>query len=314
MKVFLIGHRGWIGSLFVEEFTKRGIEVVHSRDNKRAEDPELLAEILLTGASHVLCCIGRTHGTRDGTTYTTIDYLEHPSTLRENINDNLFVPITLGLFCQKHRLHFTYIGTGCIFEYDAERPMPAGVAGAALSATAASFHRGFTEEDVPNFFGSNYSIVKGFTDRIFHQIPEVLNIRIRMPITSTDNPRNFISKIIRYEKICSLPNSMTVLDELIPAVCEMMAEGVCGTYNMTNPGTITHNEILEMYRDIVDPTFTWKNFTPEEQAKILLSKRSNNFLETTKLEGLFHSDVSQRIRPIQEAVKWCLENWKTSAA
>jgi dTDP-4-dehydrorhamnose reductase len=299
MKVFLIGHRGWIGTQFMGVFSTKGIEVIYSE--KRAEDPALLTDILTSSATHVLCCVGRTHGTRDGVTYTTIDYLEHPTALCENLNDNLFVPVTLALFCDSHKLHFTYLGTGCIFEYDAEHEMPRmGTSNEVI---------GFSEDDVPNFFGSNYSIVKGFTDRIFHTIPSALNLRIRMPITSHDNPRNFISKIIRYKKICSLPNSMTVLDELIPAAAEMMSARVVGTYNLTNPGTITHNEILFMYRDIVDPTFTWENFTPEEQSKILLSRRSNNFLDTTKLEAVFGR--SDMVRSIQDAVKSCLENWKT---
>lgn len=299
MKVFLIGHRGWIGKQFQDLLLSQGHEVTYSEI--RADDSKIHTEILESGATHVLCCVGRTHGTRDGITYTTIDYLEDPSTLRENINDNLYVPLSLALFCSKHRIHFTYIGTGCIFEYDDKHPMP---------ETGVSMPPGFTEEAIPNFFGSNYSIVKGFTDRLFHQIPTALNLRIRMPITRIDNPRNFISKIIRYEKICSLPNSMTVLDDLIPAAIEMMMANVSGTYNLTNPGTITHNEILQMYREIVDPTFTWKNFTPEEQSKILLSKRSNNFLETEKLEAVFGR--SDMIRSIHDAVRHCLVNWKSS--
>ena len=40
-----------------------------------------------------------------------------------------------------------------------------------------------------------------------------------------------------------------------------------GTLNLTNPGLISHNEILEMYKEIVDPTFKWSNFSVEEQAK-----------------------------------------------
>ena len=40
----------------------------------------------------------------------------------------------------------------------------------------------------------------------------------------------------------------------------------------------TKNEILTMYKEIVDPNFTWENFDIEEQNKILDSKRSNNYL------------------------------------
>ena len=85
-----------------------------------------------------------------------------------------------------------------------------------------------------------------------------------MPITDEVHPRNFITKITKYEKICSIPNSMSVLPELIPLSIEMMKNNEIGTFNFTNPGVISHNEILEMYRYIVDNTFKWKNFTIEE--------------------------------------------------
>ena len=80
----------------------------------------------------------------------------------------------------------------------------------------------FTEEDHPNFFGSSYSVVKGYTDRLMHNYDNVLNIRIRMPITNIDEPRNFITKITNYDKICSIPNSMTVLPELLPYLVKLM--------------------------------------------------------------------------------------------
>ena len=81
-----------------------------------------------------------------------------------------------------------------------------------------------------------------------------------MPITGEENSRNFITKITNYEYICSIPNSMTVLPELLPLVLDMMKNKTVGTINLTNPGLISHNEILEMYKEIVDPEFTWKNF------------------------------------------------------
>ena len=127
---------------------------------------------------------------------------------------------------------------------------------------------GFDESSKPNFFGSSYSIVKGFTDRFFHMHENhVLNLRIRMPINGEKNSRNFITKITTYDQICSIPNSMTVLPELLVYVLEMMKQKTVGTMNLTNPGLITHNEILDMYKEIVNPDFTWKNFSQEEQLK-----------------------------------------------
>ena len=40
-----------------------------------------------------------------------------------------------------------------------------------------------------------------------------------------------------------------------------------------------------MYKKYVDPTFSWKNFSQEEQLKVLAADRSNNELETAKLES-----------------------------
>ena len=126
-----------------------------------------------------------------------------------------------------------------------------------------------------------------------------------MPITGEPNPRNFITKITTYEKICSISNSMTVLDSLLPVAVDMMTNSLTGTVNLTNPGSISHNEILKLYRDIVDPNFTWKNFSIEEQAKILASARSNNLLDTTYLESLYN------IKPIYNAVKQALYTYKS---
>ena len=229
--------------------------------------------------------IGRTHGKIGDKIISTIDYLEEDGKLVENIRDNLYSPLLLAMLSNKYNIHFTYLGTGCIFDYDNEH------------------NTGFTEEDVPNFFGSSYSIVKGFTDCIMKTM-NVLNIRIRMPINSECNSRNFIRKITTYEKICSIPNSMSVLPELIPYAIKMMKNCVIGTINLTNPGVISPNEILELYTEIVDPLFVWKNFTIEEQNCVLSSKRSNNLLNTNKLEKLF-----PEIKNIKEAVKMCLREY-----
>jgi dTDP-glucose 4,6-dehydratase/UDP-glucose 4,6-dehydratase len=100
---------------------------------------------------------------------------------------------------------------------------------------------------------------------------------------------------------------MTVLPELLPFVIDMMKNKLTGTINLTNPGVISHNEMLEMYKEIVDPFFTWKNFTQEEQRKIIASDRSNNLLNTTKLETLYPSVLN-----IKDSVKNVLYEYRNS--
>jgi 3,5-epimerase/4-reductase len=282
--VLVFGGTGWIGGQIVEELRRVGY-VVSTVQHPRADDTDAVGRLLDEAKpDRVICLVGRTHGPG----FPTIDYLEQPGKLVENVRDNLYAPISLALLCKERGIHMTYMGTGCIFEYDAEHREGSVV--------------GFKEADLPNFFGSSYSVVKGYTDRMMHLLEgSVLNVRIRMPIVDTHHPRNFITKITSYAKVCSIPNSMTVLPTLLPRLVDLIDRGEVGTVNMTNPGVISHNKILEMYREIVDPTFTWTNFSIEEQNTILASRRSNNLLDTGRLESLC-PDVPN----IHDAVRACL--------
>ena len=293
MNILVYGSNGWIGGQFIKILEKKNL--IFSCGKSRVDNiDELTNEIESVAPSHVISFIGRTHGKINEKVYTTIDYLEQEGKLTENVRDNLFSPLLLAEICDRRSIHYTYLGTGCIFKFDEDHPFAEEV-------------NGFHEDSLPNFFGSSYSIVKGFTDRFMHLYSNVLNLRIRMPITGEKNGRNFITKIVNYEKVCSIPNSMTVLPELLVYVVDMMKNGVVGTMNLTNPGLISHNEIFEMYKEIVDPRFTWKNFSQEEQRKILAADRSNNFLETSRLESLY-----PQVDSIKEAVRKCLIEYKTN--
>ena len=53
--------------------------------------------------------------------------------------------------------------------------------------------------------------------------------------------------------------------------------------NFTNPGAVSHNEIMDMYKQYIDKDFSWSNFTIEEQAKVIKAPRSNNLLDTKRV-------------------------------
>lgn len=299
-RILFYGHKGWIGTQVLEilnNMVPKKVEKV-ILGNARADDIENLRdEIDKIAPTHVMAFIGRTHGIIGDKVYRTIDYLEQPDKLVENMRDNLFSPLSLAILCQERGIHFTYMGTGCIYSHSVEY-----LQDNLSNSENAEEDKGFNEEDLPNFFSSSYSTVKGYTDRLMHFFENtVLNVRIRMPITGTDNNRNFITKIVNYDKICSIPNSMTVLPNLLPIMVDMALNKETGTINLVNPGLISHNEILSLYKDIVDPSFTWKNFTLEEQSLVLAAGRSNNLLDTSKLVQKYPS-----VLPIKKAVISCL--------
>ena len=265
MKILFFGSKGWIGKQFGFFLNKNGITYI-STDVRADDEKAVEEEIKLYSPTHIISFIGRTHGGE----YNTIDYLELSGKLKDNIRDNLYSPLVLSILCERYNIHYTYLGTGCIFSSD--------------DPTTTSID----DDALPNFFGSSYSTVKGFTDRLQHMYSKnTLNLRIRMPIVNYEHNRNFLSKIFKYEKICSMANSMTVLEDMFPVIMDMMIKNTTGTFNLVNKGVITHNEILEMYKEHIDPSFVWKNFSVEEQNSVLLSKRSNTQLSNDKLYSLY---------------------------
>ena len=280
LKILIFGGRGWLGSMLVEALADHHEVIVSTLrlDNTAAVKQEL--ELLRP--DRVISTVGRTHGPGSN----TIDYLEGKDKLVENLRDNLYSNVSLAVLCQQLKIHLTYMGTGCIFAYSDDKKI-------------------FTEEDEPNFYGSSYSVVKGFSDRLMKMFPLVLNVRIRMPISSKANPRNLITKLINYRYISSSPNSMTVLDDLIPVLVRGIINGDTGTINLVNPGTITHEEILEIYKDVVDPSHQYTLISYEEQQKLLKSERSNTELDTTNLEKKYGP-----IPHIKESVRNVLMKYK----
>ena len=157
MNILIYGGNGWIGQQFVNILKQKKISHIISKTRVNNYD-DIYENLMDHNPTHVISFIGRTHGEYNGKYFSSIDYLQQPDTLKENINDNLYGPIIIAQACKnyskkKSAVHFTYIGTGCIFKYDDKHKFE-------------KQENGFKESDKPNFFGSNYSIMKGTTDNL----------------------------------------------------------------------------------------------------------------------------------------------------
>jgi len=286
-KVLIFGGKtGWIGGLMYNMCVEKGIEAVKAET--RVENRETLAkELDEVKPSHVLMAAGITGR-------PNIDWCEDhkPDTIRTNVIGTLNVAD----LCNERGIHVTVYATGCIFQYDEKHPLGSGI--------------GFTEEDTPNFDGSFYSKTKGYMEPLLSCYPNCLILRVRMPVSDDLIHRNFVTKIAKYERIVNIPNSMTILHEMLPASLAMAKKGLVGVYNFTNPGVISHNEVMDLYIKYIDPTYTYKNFTIEEQNKILKAARSNNELDTTKLMKDMPEGVV--INDIKTAYELCFQRMKVN--
>ena len=260
MKVLIYGASGWIGGKMLTLLG--GVNELETVIGKaRLEDyASVRKEIDEVSPSHVLLAAGLTGR-------PNVDWCE--SHWDEVLRTNVIASSVLADYCYQREIHLTYFGTGCIYEYDSEHPMGGEI--------------GFKEEDEPNFDNSFYSKSKILTEKILKNYDNVLILRIRMPLSDDLHPRNFITKITKYEKVVDVPNSMTILTEMLPIACDMLHKSKTGIYNFTNPGVVSHNQILDLYTSTIDPEFKYQNFGLEEQSKILKAGRSNNELDVSKL-------------------------------
>lgn len=287
LKFLIYGRTGWIGGLLGKICEKQGIPFEYGK-GRLEERAQLLADIQSVKPTHVFNAAGVTGR-------PNVDWCEthKPETIRTNVVGTL----TLADVCREHGILMMNYATGCIFEYDEAHPIRSGI--------------GFKEEDKPNFTGSFYSKTKSMVEELLKEYDNVCTLRVRMPISSDlSNPRNFITKIARYNKVVDIPNSMTILDELLPISVEMAKRNLRGIWNFTNPGVVSHNEILEMYKEYIDPSFKWVNFTLEEQAKVIVAPRSNNEMDASKLKKEF-----PELLPIKDSlIKYVFEPNKKSFA
>jgi dTDP-4-dehydrorhamnose reductase len=295
MKVLLFGKNGWIGGMLQTLMTEKGIEFALA--DARLQNREHVArELDEHKPTHVLDAAGVTGR-------PNVDWCEDHQI--ETLRTNVLGTLNLADLCEERGIHCTIYATGCIFHYDEKinRPWPVWDEATRTWSTLPREQQ-FSEEDVANFGGSFYSHTKGMIEQMLKSYSKVLVLRVRMPISDDLSPRNFVTKISKYEKVVNIPNSMTILTDLLPVSISLAERSKCGIYNFTNPGVISHNQVLDLYAKHIDTTFTYQNFTIEEQAKVIKAERSNNWLDTKKIEDAM-KEVGQEIPDIHAGMEQC---------
>ncbi|KAK4241164.1 hypothetical protein C8A03DRAFT_41350 [Achaetomium macrosporum] len=282
---FLIwGGDGWIAGHLKTLLEKQGKDV-HTTTVRMEDREAVLGELIRIQPTHVLNaagCTGRPN----------VDWCEDHK--EATIRSNVIGTLNLADCCFLRRIHCTVFATGCIYQYDEAHPLGGP---------------GFLESDPANFAGSFYSVTKAHVEEIIKHYNNCLILRLRMPVSDDLHPRSFVTKITKYEHVVDIPNSHTILTDLLPAAVLLAEHGEVGVYNFTNPGAISHNEVLTLFRDVVRPSLTWKNFSVEEQAKVIKAGRSNCKLDTTKLVVKL-KEYGYGIPEIHEAYRRCFERMK----
>ena len=256
MKIHLLGNTGYIGSWIERYFSNKGyqVQVLKTDVTDEVQVRDALADV---HNSVVINATGKTGN-------PNVDWCEDHRL--ETAKVNISGAISVAELASSQGNYVLQVGSGCIFS---------GGAGQV-----------FTEGDEPNFFGRFYSQTKAVAEGALKEIPNVCVLRIRMPLQGSSHSKNLLNKLLRYDKILNLPNSVTVIEDFMPFLERVIERRPVGILNAVNPGVYQHRDLLERYRQHIDPSKIFHYIGMEEFSGMTKAARSNCVLSTALAEKL----------------------------
>ncbi len=276
MRILLFGPRGYIGGHIQRQFP----DAIPSTID--IADPAAVAnELQLHSPDVVINAVGKT-GTPN------VDWCEDHK--EETFRSNVLGPLVLAEQCRKLGIYMVQIGSGCIYSGE-------------------NGGKGYSEDDVPNFQGSYYSRTKQWVETMLREFEHpvdrrggILMLRIRMPFEAGDHPKNLLSKLPRFTRVIDALNSVTLIPDFLSALQSLMEKRRIGVWNIVNPGPVSLFQMMQMYREIVDPAHHCTAMAESEAAALTKAPRSNCVLSVAKLasEGLVFPTAEHRMREVLE--------------
>ena len=286
--IYLLGGSGYVGQAYQALLTRKGIPF---RNLRRAEldytQPALLAAILRREKPAFLINAAGYTGKPN------VDACElHKA---ECLLGNAVLPGLVAQACAEACVPWGHVSSGCIYN------------GARRDGG------GFTETDPANFSFrsppcSFYSGTKALGEEVLAGQPDVYVWRLRIPFDHVDNPRNYLTKLMRYARLLEATNSISELHEFCAATLACWEKRVpFGTYNVTNPGFITTHEVVALIKQsgVCQKEFVF--FKDEDEFMHVAAKtpRSNCIMDSAKL-----ASVGLQLTDVHEAVARDLRRWQ----
>lgn len=290
--IYLLGGSGYVGHAYQALLTRKGIPF---RNLRRAEldyaNLEVFrAALLRDKPDFVINAAGYTGK-------PNVDACELHR--HECLHGNAVLPGIIAEACASAKVPWGHVSSGCIFT----GARPDG--------------RGFTEADRPNFtFRTNncsfYSGSKALGEEVLAGKPDVFIWRLRIPFNHVDNPRNYLTKLIRYQRLLEATNSISQLEEFCAATFACWEKRVpFGTYNVTNPGQVTTHEVVDLIKrsGVARKEFVFFQDEGEFMQVAAKTPRSNCVMDSSKL-----ASAGIAMTEVHEAVARDLRNWQRAAA
>jgi dTDP-4-dehydrorhamnose reductase len=285
--VVVLGGSGFIGTAIRRELRRRRLGVWNlSRNVVDYTRADVLRQHLQ--AREVRCVINAAGFTGQ----PNVDACEVAKT--ECLAGNAVLPGVVRGVCEELGIPWGHVSSGCIY------------------TGAKADGAGFTELDPPNFsFRQNncsfYSGCKALGEEVLDGASQCWIWRLRIPFCQRDSGRNYISKLLRYRRLLDARNSLSQLDEFAAACVDCIERQVpFGTYHLTNPGSVTTREVVDLIRRTGLANREFDFFETEDEFLKLAAKtpRSNCVLDTDKAAA-----AGLKMTPIHEALEKAMREW-----
>ncbi len=287
MKILLFGSHGYIGSEFTNQLS-RIHEVELMTTPSRKSDGSYYNFIEL---DTLISSFGKLDAIINSAAYIGINSVADCEKRKDTtILANVIFPSMLGEICKDRNIIFGHLSSGCLFN-----GFPYG---------------GNDEDDVIDLSFrtqcSFYTGTKVMAEEALQNVEKKYVWRIRLPFDCFNNPRNYLTKLMNFDRLIVAENSLSNRIETVSACIKCLFDKVpFGTYHVTNPGGIRTDEIAVLIRKYIDPNKDFQYFestrTLDEITKI---PRSNTVLSSQKLAnaGIYMS-------PIHDSVEIALKTW-----
>lgn len=278
----ILGKNGYIAEAIIKELKTQGLSHVawSRKDVDYTNFSELKYNLYVLGKNlHIINCAG---------------YIGKPNVdacelaKADCIEGNVLLPLMLSQLCHENKYGFTQISSGCIY---------------------GGYEKHFTEKDAPNFDfqnGSFYSGTKGLAEKVILQNNSDSYIfRLRIPFDEHASSRNYLTKLLRYDTLLDAENSLSHRGDFAKYCIQLIEQKVPkGIYNITNKGSVTTREVIELIQkyNISDKKFKFFDDL-NSFSKEIVAPRSNCVLDTKKLEQYI------KIRTTQEALVDALKKY-----
>ena len=231
----------------------------------------------------IVNCLGKTGR-------PNVDWCE--SHKEETAAGNVTLPLLIAEACHKTGVHMVQIGSGCIYF----GPSPY------KGHTSYAVDPGWKETDFANP-ASFYSKTKYSCDLMLGPMPHVTTLRIRMPVSDKDVPRNLINKLRGYKQVIDIPNSMTFMSDLTRCIDWAATNRPGGIYHVVNPQPLTAARIMQEYQKYV-PEHQFEVITESQLDQMTVAKRSNCIINGDKLRAAGFNMSSS-----EEALEKCMAEY-----